>query len=80
MNKILDYIPWIGMGLLQFNSIPAIISAVENGTSTPIATVILTLAGLSCYMLRAVIDRSKLYITSNIIGITGNGILLACIL
>lgn len=74
------YIPWIGMALLQFNSVPAIATALENGTSTPIGTVLLTLGGLSCYMVRAIADKDPLYITGNLIGLVGNLILLFCII
>lgn len=78
--KFARFIPWVGMACLQFNAVPAIFAAIENGTSTPIATVLLTLAGLCCYMVRAIADKDPLYLAGNTIGITGNLILLACIL
>jgi hypothetical protein len=78
-NRFLHAVPWLGMLFLQLNSIPAIIAAIQNGTSTPIGTVLLTLAGLSCYMVRAISDRDPLYITGNSIGIIGNIILLTLI-
>ena len=71
-----QYIGWIGMAMLQFNSIPAILSAVQNGSKYPIATILLTIGGLACYMYRAVLDNDKLYITGNLIGLVGNTILL----
>jgi uncharacterized protein with PQ loop repeat len=71
-----NLIGWIGMAMLQFNSIPAIFSAVENGAKYPIATIVLTIVGLSCYMYRAIIDNDKLYIVGNTIGLVGNLILL----
>lgn len=71
-----NYIGWIGMAMLQFNSIPAILSALENGSKYPIATILLTIGGLLCYMVRAIIDRDSLYITGNLIGLVGNTILL----
>lgn len=74
------YIPWLGMAMLQFNAVPAIITALEEGSSTPIGTILLTLGGLCCYMYRAIIDRDPLYITGNLIGIVGNTILLICVL
>ena len=72
----MKYIPWIGMAMLQFNSVPAIFSAIENGAKFPIATILLTIGGLSCYMVRAIADKDVLYITGNTIGIIGNLILL----
>jgi uncharacterized protein with PQ loop repeat len=71
-----NLIGWVGMAMLQFNSIPAIFSAVENGAKYPLATIVLTIIGLSCYMYRAIIDNDKLYIVGNTIGLVGNLILL----
>jgi hypothetical protein len=71
-----NLIGWIGMAMLQFNSIPAIFSALENGSKYPLATILLTIGGLACYMVRAIADKDKLYITGNLIGLTGNVILL----
>lgn len=71
-----NYIGWAGMAMLQFNSIPAILSAINDGARFPIATILLTIAGLACYMVRAVIDKDTLYITGNLIGLVGNLILL----
>ena len=72
----MKFIPWIGMAMLQFNSVPAIFAAVNSGAKFPIATILLTIGGLSCYMVRAIADRDMLYITGNTIGIVGNLILL----
>ena len=81
MGKILvKLIPWLGMALLQSNAIPAVIYALENGTSTPIPTVLMTIAGLICYMVRAVMDKDILYMTGNLIGLVGNVVLLLCII
>jgi hypothetical protein len=71
-----NLIGWVGMAMLQFNSIPAIFSAVQHGSKYPLATIILTIIGLSCYMYRAIIDNDKLYIVGNTIGLVGNLILL----
>lgn len=71
-----NYIGWIGMALLQFNSIPAILAAVNDGSRFPIATILLTIAGMACYTYRAIVDKDALYITGNLIGLTGNIILL----
>lgn len=76
----MKFIPWIGMAMLQFNSVPAIFAAVETGAKFPVATILLTLGGLSCYMYRAIADKDALYIVGNTIGIVGNSILLAATL
>ena len=70
---------WVGLGCLQFNSIPAIISSVETGSTTPVGTVALTLIGLVLYLIRSLTAQDTLYTVGNSIGIVGNLILLATI-
>ena len=70
---------WIGLGCLQFNSVPAIISSVETGSTTPVGTVGLTLVGLVLYLIRSISAQDTLYTVGNTIGIVGNLILLATI-
>jgi uncharacterized protein with PQ loop repeat len=74
--EIKNLIGWVGMAMLQFNSIPAIFGAIQYGAKYPLATIVLTIIGLSCYMYRAIIDNDKLYIVGNTIGLVGNLILL----
>jgi len=71
---------WIGLSCLQFNSIPAIISSVETGNTTPIPSILLTIVGLMLYLIRSIKTNDTLYTVGNLIGITGNVILLATIL
>jgi len=71
---------WVGLGCLQFNSIPAIISSLETGNTSPVGTVVLTIIGLTLYLVRSLATKDTLYTTGNIIGIVGNVILLATIL
>lgn len=83
MNKKITWTElsgWIGLACLQFNSIPAIISSVETGNTTPIPSIILTIIGLILYLIRSIKTNDILYTTGNIIGITGNIILLGTIL
>ena len=70
---------WVGLGCLQFNSVPAIISSVETGSTTPVGTVGLTLVGLVLYLIRSITAQDTLYTVGNTIGIVGNLILLATI-
>jgi len=67
---------WIGLGCLQFNSIPAIISSINTGSTTPLASVYLTLLGLTLYLIRSINANDTLYTVGNTIGIIGNLILL----
>ena len=71
---------WVGLGCLQFNSVPAIISSLETGNTSPIGTVVLTIIGLTLYLVRSIATKDTLYTTGNVIGIVGNVILLATIL
>ena len=82
MNIKLNYgevCGWVGLGCLQFNSIPAIISSVETGSTTPVGTVALTLIGLSFYLVRSLTAQDSLYTVGNVIGLVGNLVLLATI-
>lgn len=71
---------WVGLGCLQFNSVPAIISSLELGETTPLGTIGLTLIGLSLYLIRSLGTKDYLYTVGNLIGIVGNCILLGTIL
>jgi uncharacterized protein with PQ loop repeat len=67
---------WVGLGCLQFNSIPAIISSIDTGATTPLGSVYLTLIGLTLYLIRSINANDTLYTVGNTIGIIGNLILL----
>jgi uncharacterized protein with PQ loop repeat len=75
-----EFIGYVGMAMLQFNSIPAIISALETGASAPIATIVLSIAGLACYLYNSLKTDNTLYTVGNTIGIIGNSILLFSVL
>jgi len=71
---------WVGLGCLQFNSVPAIISSIETGNTTPIGTILLTMIGLALYLVRSLATNDTLYTVGNVIGLVGNAILLTTIL
>jgi len=48
-KKFTEISGWVGLACLQFNSVPAIIASLENGETTPIGTILLTMVGLSLY-------------------------------
>lgn len=75
-----DFIGYLGLALLQFNCIPAIIAALQQGHSTPLLGVFLTITGLACYLYHAVVAKNTLYIIGNTIGLVGNLVLLIAIL
>lgn len=81
LNKnISETMGWVGLACLQFNSVPAIISSIETGHTTPVGTILLTLVGLSMYLVRSLATQDTLYTVGNVIGIVGNAILLGTIL
>lgn len=71
-----EFVGWIGLGCLQTNAIPAIIKAVQTGTGMPVLSILMILAGLSCYLYRGIKQGDKLYIVGNLMGIITNLILL----
>lgn len=74
------YIGWIGLVLLQSNSIPLIYSAFFNGVMIAIQTPIMTIIGLSCYLYHSIKRSDILYTTGNLIGIISNSILIYILL
>jgi uncharacterized protein with PQ loop repeat len=79
-KKFAEISGWVGLACLQFNSVPAIMSSLETGETTPIGTILLTMAGLSLYLIRSIATNDMLYTMGNVIGLCGNAILLATIL
>jgi len=79
-KKSAEIMGWIGLGCLQFNSVPAIVSSLENGETTPMGTIILTLIGLSLYLVRSIATNDTLYTVGNVVGLVGNAILLITIM
>lgn len=79
-KKFTEISGWVGLACLQFNSVPAIMSSLETGETTPIGTILLTMVGLSLYLIRSIATNDTLYTAGNIIGLVGNSILLATIL
>jgi len=83
MNKTIGNLAgWAGMLLLQCATVPTLIGTIM-GTGAPLppaSLVIMVWSGLALYMLRAVADNDKLYMTSNGIGLFFNSILMALII
>ena len=79
-KKSAEIMGWVGLGCLQFNSVPAIMSSLETGETTPIGTIVLTMVGLSLYLIRSLATNDTLYTMGNAIGLVGNSILLATIM
>lgn len=83
MNKsIANLAGWLGMLLLQCATVPTLLGQIlgEGGPLPPASLVIMVWSGLALYMLRAVADNDKLYMTSNGIGLFFNSILMALII
>jgi len=83
MNKaIANLAGWAGMLLLQCATVPTLVGQImgSGGSLPPASLVIMVWSGLALYMLRAVADNDKLYMTSNGIGLFFNSILMALII
>ena len=76
LQAFLSYIPWVGFGLMQMMNIPNVIVAIKTGVSMPIASIILLVTALFCYLTDAITRKCKLHIVSSIIGITSNLVVL----
>jgi hypothetical protein len=76
IKTILKYIPWIGFGLMQMMNIPNVIKAIETGVSMPVASVVMLVIALCCYLTDAINRNCHLHIVSSIIGITSNLVVL----
>lgn len=75
-----EFIGWLGLGLLQTNTLPSIYVAITENKSMPIVSILMILTGLSCYLYRAIKQNDKLYIVGNLMGIITNVILLGIVL
>jgi len=71
-----NIIALIGIILIQFALIPSHI----NGHFPDISLPLLIFAGLLCYLYKAIIDKDPIYILSNAIGLTLNGLMIIRIL
>jgi len=77
---LLTYIPWVGFALMQAMNIPNVIKAIQTGESMPIASVIMLIVALFCYLTDAINRKCKLHIVSSIIGIVSNCVVLGFII
>ena len=78
--NIIELVPWLGFALMQTMNIPNVIQALKTGQSMPVASVVLLLSALCCYMVDAIRRRLVLHIVSSGIGLLSNGIVLLCII
>jgi hypothetical protein len=76
-----DKMGWVGVGLLQGATLPAMISNIMGWSDKlpPLSMVLMVWLGLICYFYRAYVQRDVVYMTSNGIGLVLNTILLALI-
>ena len=70
---------YAGMILLQSATLPSIVGAIVNPSAAdlpPLSMVLMVWVGLLLYLIRAIVQRDKLYMISNGIGVVLNFILL----
>lgn len=71
---------WIGLLLLQSVNIPPTIATLQGVADVPLSMPVMTFCGLCCYMVRAIADNDKLYMTGNGIGMISSLALFVSIL
>lgn len=80
-HKAANALGWVGMLLLQMQSIPAIIQTVTNeATNIPLSLPVMCMMGLACYLYRSLVQGDTLYTVGNTIGLIGQFSLICAIL
>ena len=82
LNKFGELCGWAGIVLIQASTLPATIGKIMNPAAAmpPLSMVLLVVAGLFLFLIRAVIGKDTLYIVSNSIGLFFQVILMALII
>ena len=75
-KKLVDKIGFIGIVIMQLNSIPAIIQAKETGLAAPVLSITMTLTGYICYLIIESYYKQWLYVFGSTCGLIGNMLLL----
>lgn len=71
-----NVLAWFSMGVLQFATLPAVIEGIHGNVKYPLSSIIMIMAGLLGYMVRAIAARDYLYIAGNGIGLSINAVFL----
>lgn len=69
ITKVMDFVPWVGFGLMQTMNIPNVIAAAETGASMPVASIILLIMALSCYLFDAIRRDSTVHMVGSSLSI-----------
>lgn len=78
-RKAIEILAWLGLILLQSQSIPALLATIQGGANIPLLMPIMTFAGLLCYLARSLAQGDTLYTVGNTIGLLGTGALIIAI-
>lgn len=73
-------IGYIGLLLVQLNVLPAILEAIKTGASAPIASILMMVVGLACYLYHSVKTGNMLYTIGNGVGLACNLVLLFAVI
>ena len=71
-----NIVAWLSMAVLQLATLPAVIEGLNGNVRYPLSSIVMIMAGLLGYMIRAIAARDMLYIVGNGIGLTINGVFL----
>lgn len=80
LPRPIDAIGYVGLVLLQLQYVPAIVQAIKTGCTMPVSSILLFIAGLSCYLYNSVKLGNTLYTIGNAVGLLGNIVLLIVVL
>jgi hypothetical protein len=75
--RLENMIGLVGLTVLQSNALPFLLAAMRGEMPPTILPALMTIAGLACYLYRAVKMRDLLYIIGNTVGIVSNSLLIA---
>lgn len=78
-RKAIEILAWVGLVLLQSQSIPALIATIQGAANIPLLMPCMTFAGLACYLARSLAQSDTLYTVGNTIGLLGTGALIIAI-
>lgn len=81
-NRLQETVGWIGMALVQCASFPTLyMLAAGHRVSLPdLSLVLLLMAGLALYFWRAVLQRDRVYMVSNALGLSVQSAMLSVII
>ncbi len=76
LAKALNMVPWVGFALMQTMNIPNVLAAAKTHTSMPVASIVLLIMALLCYLTDAIRRGSTVHIVGSTMGIISQLVIL----